>query len=317
MDTTIDNAKFKLERDEIVAIPTETVYGLAGNAFSEKAVKKIFDLKKRPLFNPLIVHIGSIEDLDKVARDIPEKAIILARSFWPGPLTLILKKQDRIPSIVTSGKDTVAVRIPNHKKTLELLRSLPFPLAAPSANPFGSISPTTSEHVRGYFGEQLGGILEGGPCERGIESTIVGFDSLGQPVIYRYGSLSAEEIEQVTGPLRFLTHEEEQPTAPGMLLKHYSPKTKSFLTDNITETLTSLEGKRVGLLLFKDRVLDRPDMEQEILSPTGDMGEAARNLYAAMHRLDQKELDIIVFEQFPQHGLGVTINDKLKRAAQD
>lgn len=317
MHTTPEKAIVELINDGLVAIPTETVYGLAGNAFSEKAVKRIFNLKGRPFYNPLIVHIGSMDDLKLVARDIPDEAYKLGQAFWPGPLTLVLKKHSRIPSIVTSGKDTVAVRIPNHQVTLNLLKRLPFPLAAPSANPFGSISPTTSEHVRSYFGDQLPHILEGGACEKGIESTIIGFDSVGHPVIYRYGSLSIEKIEEITGSLHSFTVNDKNPDAPGMLLKHYSPKTRSCIAENVHEALETFKGRRIGLLLYKERIPGYPDMFQEILSEKGDMDEAARNLYAAMHRLDQNNLDIIIFEQLPEVGLGITINDKLRRASKE
>ena len=165
-----------LNNDDVVGIPTETVYGLAGNAYKESTVEKIFNLKKRPAFNPLIVHIASPEFLTQVATDIPSNAHLLAEAFWPGPLTLVLNKKNQIPDRVTAGKPTVAVRVPNHPLTLELLSKLAFPLTAPSANPFGSISPTTAAHVQGYFKGDLKFVLEGGPCLRGLESTIVGFD---------------------------------------------------------------------------------------------------------------------------------------------
>ncbi|WP_029038804.1 L-threonylcarbamoyladenylate synthase [Salinimicrobium xinjiangense] len=317
MSKIFDRAISELKNGGIIAIPTETVYGLGGNALSEAAVKKIFDLKKRPLYNPLIVHIASVNELEKLAKSIPDVAYKLANTFWPGPLTLILKKKKIIPSIVTAGLDTVAVRIPDHKLTLELLKKLPFPLAAPSANPFGSISPTKPYHVLKYFGNQLNLILDGGECQRGIESTIVGFDKAENPVIFRQGAITAEEIEKVTGKLRFSIHDNQRPKAPGMLSRHYSPNTKSCFTNNIKTTLESLKGKKVGTLLFQYPLEDLPLDHQEILSKSGDLKVAAKNVYAAMHRLDQKNLDIIVFEQLPEKGLGITINDKLRRAAKD
>ena len=178
MQANIINAAVKaLENNEIVAIPTETVYGLAGNAYSETAVEKIFALKNRPHFNPLIVHIKSAAVLTSVAKNIPLVALQLADAFWPGPLTLVLEKQEHIPDIVTGGKNTVGVRVPNHPIALELLEQLDFPLAAPSANPFGSISPTTAKHVADYFTDTLTIILDGGSCDKGIESTIIGFEN--------------------------------------------------------------------------------------------------------------------------------------------
>ncbi len=302
-----------LSKDEIIAIPTETVYGLAGNAFSEVAVKKIYDLKQRPYYNPLIVHIKSADFLPNVASDIPESALTLARAFWPGPLTLVLKKQDLIPDLVTAGKDTVAIPMPNHLLTQQLLNKLDFPLAAPSANPFGSISPTTAQHVQQYFGDQLEVILDGGTCERGIESTIIGFED-GRPIIYRLGSLSVEDIEEKIGKVLASTHNDTAPAAPGMLSRHYAPATDAYLTDDVAQFIHTHPGKKIGLLLFQHRIDDYPVEHQEILSESGDLKEAAKNLYAAMHRLDQMQLDMIVAERFPDRGLGKTINDKLQRA---
>ena len=240
-----------LNTNDIVAIPTETVYGLAGNIFSEKAVKAIFETKQRPFFNPLIVHIPNIDYLETIVEEVPEKARLLAEAFWPGPITLVLKKKPLIPDLITGGKDTVAVRIPNHPLTLELLSHLDFPLAAPSANPFGSISPTTAQHVDNYFSNTLQMILDGGPCRQGIESTIIGFEK-GHPVLYRHGSISKEEIEAQIGPLKTVTHSETAPQAPGMLAKHYSPKTRTVLTKHVEESLHQYSGERIGLLQFKN-----------------------------------------------------------------
>ena len=196
----IQKAITLLTNEELVAIPTETVYGLAGNIFSEKAIKSIFSTKKRPFFNPLIVHIPSVDSLDDIVIHVPEKAKLLAEAFWPGSMTLVLKKNDKIPDIITAGKDTVAVRVPNHPLTLELLRQLPFPLAAPSANPFGSISPTKPEHVERYFKDDIQQVLDGGSCTNGIESTIIGFEN-DEPIIYRLGALALEDIEAVVGEI--------------------------------------------------------------------------------------------------------------------
>lgn len=305
----------ELEKDGIVAIPTETVYGLAGNAFSEKAVKRIFELKERPAHNPLIVHIKAVDDLQRIAREIPDAAYRLADAFWPGPLTLVLKKRDSVAKAVTAGLDTVAVRVPKHPVAIELLEKLDFPLAAPSANPFGSISPTKAAHVAAYFGDRLTVILDGGSCERGIESTIVGFDSGGHAVIYRFGSIPLEEIEKVVGASRIVVNEENKPNAPGMLSRHYAPATESILAENVIEIMKSFEGKRIGILLFQEGVTEDPLIDQEILSRTGNMNEAAKNLYEAMHRLDKKKPDVIIFQQLPERGLGITINDKLRRAS--
>lgn len=313
--TALIRAKNALDSDDIIAIPTETVYGLAGNAFSKIAVNKIFVLKNRPLYNPLIVHIKSVEFLDKIACNIPPSAYRLAEEFWPGPLTLVLEKQPHIPTIVTAGKDTVAVRMPNHPLTLELLRALDYPLAAPSANPFGSISPTSAEHVAHYFEKELDVIIDGGNCQKGIESTIIGFENQ-QPIIYRLGSLSIAEIEAKIGPV--LTHNQTNdtaPIAPGMLTRHYAPTTETHLTTDVNRLIERFPSKKIGLLLFQNTI-DSPNVfQQEILSKSGNLEEAAQHLYAAMHRLDALHLDLIIAEKLPNSGLGKTINDKLERAA--
>jgi len=311
-----NQAKEALVAKEIIAIPTETVYGLAGNAFDENAIRKIFLLKNRPLHNPLIVHIKSVDYLKEIALDIPIKAMVLANHFWPVPLTLVLKKHPKIPDIVTAGNNTIAIRIPNHPLTLELLNKLDFPLAAPSANPFGSISPTSSEHVANYFKDELKIILDGGRCAKGIESTIVGFEN-GEPIIYRLGSLSVEEIEQVMGPLNQRIHNAESPEAPGMLEKHYSPKTPTYFTDDVAALCKTFKGNKIGVLLFKNKILDADIHQQEILSLTGNFQEAAANLYASMHLLDQKKLDVIIAEKLPEIDLGRSINDRLERASKN
>ncbi|WP_354330057.1 L-threonylcarbamoyladenylate synthase [Pedobacter sp. CG_S7] len=301
-------------KNKLIAIPTETVYGLAGNAFSETAIKKIFALKKRPEYNPFIVHIKSFTYLNEIAKDIPPDALKLAEYFWPGPLTLVLKKRDCIPDSVTAGSDTVAVRVPNHLLTLELLAQLDFPLVAPSANPFGSISPTSAQHVQNYFNTEIEVIMDGGCCERGIESTIIGFED-NQPILYRHGALSIEEIEKVIGPVALQTNSESKPNAPGMLSRHYAPITALFVTTNINQTVKLFRGQKIGLLVFKDSLINDGILDKEILSASGDFLEAASNLFGAMHRLDKLNLDVIIAEKFPDKDLGKTINDRLERAS--
>ena len=318
----IDLAKKWLEAEQVVAIPTETVYGLAGNIYSEKAIRTIFETKKRPFYNPLIVHIHSANQLTDLAEKLPVKAEQLAAAFWPGSLTLVLKKKDSVSQLITGGKDTVAIRIPNHPLTLELLAKLDFPLAAPSANPFGSISPTTAQHVADYFPETLPMVLDGGECMNGIESTIIGFEN-DVPVLYRLGAISKEEIEQVIGPITIKNHSKitssttEAPEAPGMLTKHYAPKTKLILTDDVIATSKKYELQQVGFLLFQDIEVTHSSNTKEILSEKGSYKEAASNLYAAMHRLDQLQLDVIIAQKFPDIDLGKSINDRLERATKN
>lgn len=301
-----------LRKEDVVAIPTETVYGLAGNAYSETAVRKIFELKNRPTYNPLIVHIKSLDFLEQVACDIPAIAYELAERFWPGPLTLLLKKKPNVPDLVTAGKATVAVRIPDQSLTLELLGQLDFPLAAPSANPFGSISPTSAQHVNDYFGDKVPAILNGGDCLKGLESTIIGFDN-GSPVIYRLGALSPEELgyeairvnDKLSSPLA--------PEAPGMLSRHYAPRTKTYLTNDVSSVIGMFPGKRIGVLLFTDQSLDNV-VHKQVLSVKGDLQEAGKKLYAALHELDKQSLDLIIAERLPDVGVGRTMNDRLQRA---
>jgi L-threonylcarbamoyladenylate synthase len=302
-----------LENEDVIAIPTETVYGLAGNIYSEKAIRKIFEVKKRPLFNPLIVHTHSIEKVEEMVLEFPEKARILAKNFWPGSLTLLLKKNSSIPDLITSGKDTMAVRIPNHSVTLNLLRHLSFPLAAPSANPFGSISPTTAEHVESYFKNAIEMVLQGGECANGIESTIVGFEE-NEAIVYRLGSIPLEEIEAVIGEVRLINKKEISPDAPGMLARHYAPKTKTHLASDLHVFLSQFPNKKIGVLVLSQEITSKNIGALEILSIKGDLKEAASNLYRALHQLDKLNLDLIVAERMPDYGLGKSINDRLERA---
>lgn len=316
ISNNIDKAASLLLAEEIVAIPTETVYGLAGNIFSEKAINAIFETKQRPFFNPLIVHISNIKQLPKIVSHIPEKAGLLAETFWPGPLTLVLPKNETVPDLITAGKSTVAVRIPNHPVSLELLSKLPFPLAAPSANPFTTISPTTAQHVENYFKGKIKMVLDGGPCQRGIESTIVGFEG-DEPVIYRLGSTSVEAIEKVVGKVDIKNKKDIAPDAPGMLERHYAPQTKTIITNHIIEAIQANKGKRIGLITFSER-LENPEIAFQVaLSLSGNLEEAASNLYKTMHELDRMNLDLIIAEQFPDDDMGKSINDRLTRAAKN
>ncbi len=309
----ISKAVALLNKEELVAIPTETVYGLAGNIYSEKAIKAIFETKQRPFFNPLIVHIPSIGYLENIVDSIPKKARLLADAFWPGPITLVLKKKDTIPHLITAGKDTVAVRVPNHPTTLKLLNQLDFPLAAPSANPFNRISPTKPEHVELYFKDQINMILDGGYCKSGIESTIIGFEN-DEPIIYRLGSTSIEAIEAVVGKIDIKNRKESAPDAPGMLKRHYAPKTKTILSDNLQKSIEEHQNKRIGILIFNDILNDDYIDFKIVLSDTQNLDEAASKLYDALHQLDHQDLDIIIAERLPDYGLGKSINDRLIRA---
>jgi len=309
--TDILVAKTFLENGNAIAIPTETVYGLAANALNELAVAKIFQIKNRPFFNPLIIHLSDIEAIGRYVKKIPEEAIRLFEEFSPGALTILLEKSDLLPDIVTAGSTKVAVRIPDHPLILKLLQTLDYPLAAPSANPFGYVSPTTSQHVVDQLGSQIPYILEGGPCKVGLESTIVGFEN-GQGVIYRLGGVAVEEIKRVVGSeLVFKTSVEHIPIAPGMLKSHYSPH-KAFYVGEIKVLLKDFTNRRVGVISFTE-----PFFQAEvnyILSKTGDLAEAASNLFSAIRKLDESDIEVIIAEWLPERGLGRDINDRLNRA---
>jgi len=311
----VDVAVSFLEKGEVIGFPTETVYGLAGNIYKVDAIKQIYSVKERPLKNPLIVHIASINQLHEVAKNIPEKALAMVDTFWPGPLTIVLEKKDTVNDIITAGKNSVAVRMPNHPLALAVINKLNAPIAAPSANPFGTISPTSATHVSKYFNDKIPFILDGGNCISGIESTIIGFKE-GNPILYRYGSLPVEDIEAVIGKLEVFTSNENSPEAPGMLHKHYSPKTKTILTSSLAEAISANANKRLGIVSFTNiQVTNTAIVHNEVLSPSGSLREAAYTLYAALHILDTLDIDIIIAERMPNEGLGLSINDRLERAA--
>lgn len=316
--TDIELAISHLNRGELVAIPTETVYGLAANAFDADAVIKIYHAKNRPQFNPLIIHTDSLEKLESWGLHIPEKMRLLAQHFSPGPLTYIIPTSARIPDIVTAGTGAVAVRIPNHPITLELLSKLNYPLAAPSANPSGFISPTNAWHVNEQLGDKVAYILNGGPCEVGIESTIISFIT-DQPCILRFGGLAQEKIESVIGKVNAHTvlsiENENQPLAPGMLVRHYAPEHKLMFGD-VRKYLSYFNTQRVAILTYSSVYEEVPARQQIVLSPSRNLDEAAQRLFAAMREADKMDVDVILAEKFPDEGLGRAINDRLKRASE-
>ncbi|MEK7257007.1 MAG: L-threonylcarbamoyladenylate synthase [Bacteroidota bacterium] len=312
-------AKALLESGELVAIPTETVYGLAANALDEDAVLKIFKAKNRPHFNPLIIHLPSWQAAKKYVAEIPDEAAQLAAKFSPGAITFLLPKNERIPDLVTAGSTKVAIRIPAHPVAQALLRQLDFPLAAPSANPFGYVSPTTAQHVLEGLGGKIQYILEGGACTVGLESTIVDFEN-EEVIIRRKGGIAVEEIENSLGkPVILKTSAEEHPVAPGQLKSHYATATPLFI-GNLESRLAEFQGKKICLLEFgenKNReaaLLRFPIFLRINLSPAGNLEEAAKHLFAAMRRADQSGADVILADWLPEEGLGSAINDRLRRA---
>ena len=312
--SNISNAVDALNNGALVAIPTETVYGLAGSAFNEHAIQKIFHLKNRPFCNPLILHTHSIEEVLKFVQHIPPNAMKLAKAFWPGPLTLLLPKKTIIPQIVTAGSHLVAVRIPNHPLTLSLLKQLDFPLVAPSANPYTRISPTNAKMVDDYFGTDLPIILDGDICSKGIESTIVGFlDDI--PIIYRQGAISVDAIEFIVGKSKVQATKNEKITTPGMSPMHYAPKTKFYIVDSVVNFIMENPDLRLGLLTLGKRDFNQPNTTSINLSITADLEEASTNLYKSMYDLDAMALDCIIIELFPEIGIGKSLNDRIRRAS--
>lgn len=306
----IEQAVALLNQNEVVAIPTETVYGLAANALQPEATERIYTTKNRPSSNPLIMHIKNVEELGKYTKNIPEKALVLAKMFWPGPLTLLLEKKDIVPNSTTSGSQLIALRVPKHPITLKLLNQLDFPLAAPSANPFGYISPTRAEHVQHQIGDKIELILDGGPCEKGLESTIVGFKGTSV-IIYRPGYITQEDLQAVVGKNIDVQYKTDQKVVTsGMLPYHYSPNTPLVLIDDESEIISN---PKSGLITYGKAELE---MEHLInLSPNSSLEEAAQKLYSSLIEMDGMGLDTIYCKKYPNEGLGITLNERLKKAA--
>ncbi len=311
----IEKAKWYLTNGELVAIPTETVYGLAANALDGDAVIKIFEVKNRPQFNPLIVHCASWQQATNYVQHIPAKAVVLAEKFTPGPLTFLLDKKNNIPDMVTAGSAKVAVRIPHHALTLALLNLLDFPLAAPSANPYGYISPTTAQHVFESLSGKIPYILDGGNSAVGLESTIMGFDENDKVVLHRSGGISIEAMEETLGE-KILLHpmqEKNSPLAPGQLKSHYAPHTPLY-TGDVNELIKKFKGNKIAVISFSKNYDALSPGHQFILSPKADLHEAAKKLFAALRTIDQLMPDVILAEIFPDEGIGRAINDRLEKA---
>lgn len=308
----IDRAAELLARGELVAIPTETVYGLAANGLDEEAVLKIYEAKQRPRFNPLILHVPDFDRLEGYASEVPDLCRKLAEAFSPGPITFLLPKKDIVPDLVTAGSDHVALRIPAHPMTLDLLRKVGLPLAAPSANPFGYVSPVTAQHVFDGLNGRIPYILDGGPCSVGLESTIVGCRQ-GELIIHRVGGVSKEDIERVAGMQAQLSLAHTKPDTPGQLKSHYAPNVPLWL-GNVDALRQVHHGKRMAIISYTKRYMAPEPAYSFILSPSGDLHEAARNLFSVMRRIDGLDVDIILAERFPEAGLGRAINDRLQRA---
>ncbi len=307
----IETAASYLRREELVAIPTETVYGLAGNALSETAVLRIYEAKNRPRFNPLILHVPDIDSIEKYA-DMDAVSQQLAQAFMPGPLTLLLPKKNLVPELVTAGSAKVAIRIPDHELTRSLLRTVGFPLAAPSANPSGYVSPTTAMHVFQGLNGKIPYILDGGACQVGVESSIAEVTG-NEVLLHRAGGVTADMIRTITG-LNVVTNSHTgTPATPGQLKSHYATHIPLY-KGNMRALMEQFRDKKIAVISFTQSYPVAEGSVLFVLSPTGDMNEAARQLFATMRKIDAMDVEVILAEDFPEQGIGRAINDRLNRA---
>ncbi|MFC8850189.1 MULTISPECIES: L-threonylcarbamoyladenylate synthase [unclassified Micromonospora] len=308
----IAEAASVLRAGGLVAFPTETVYGLGANALDARAAARIFAAKQRPSFDPLITHLADAADLTALVGPVPEAVAALAERFWPGPLTLIVDRPAAIPPIVTSGLETMAVRVPDEASARALIAAAGVPVAAPSANRFGQLSPTRAEHVVAGLGGAVDVVLDGGPTRCGIESTIVDARG-GRPVVLRLGALPVEALVEAVGPVTVRPGSSGQPVAPGTLAAHYAPRTPLRVVGGAEPAAG--DGARRGLLAFRERPAAGDWAAVEVLSPGGDLTVAAARLFDALHRLDAAGVTEIVAERVPDVGVGRAVNDRLGRAA--
>jgi len=311
--TIIARAAELLRSGGLVAFPTETVYGLGANALDARAVDRIYAAKGRPSFNPLIVHIANVDQVLSVARKWSDRAELLARAFWPGPLTLVLPKRDAVPDAVTAGLPTVAVRLPSHPVAHALLLTAAIPVAAPSANKSMMLSPTTAAHVEKSLGDAVDLILDAGPTPVGIESTVLDLTK-PMPVLLRPGSITRDQIESLIGPIELTSepHGGAPRPSPGMMERHYSPHATLVLTDDVEATLADERhaGRRLGAMVRTVSVSH--DLVERM--PADPIGYAAR-LYSALHALDDAGCDVIVVERVPDSAEWLGVRDRLERAA--
>ncbi len=302
----------------LVAFPTETVYGLGADAFNPAAVARVFEVKARPSFDPLIVHVAHPEEVVRVARgkgtrDVDPRITLFAERFWPGPLTLVLPRQPIVPDLVTAGLDTVGVRVPGHPAARDMIRAAGTPVAAPSANPFGYVSPTRADHVLAQLGEKIDLVLDGGPCPVGLESTILSL-AADPPLILRPGAVTREQLEAALGTPLEVAGPAERPRAPGQLPRHYATRTPLRILDGPAGPAPTGVG-RVGLLAIIGSPRASGYAAVEILALDGKLATAAANLFAALRRLDGVGLDLVLAEPCPEDGLGRAIMDRLRRCA--
>ncbi|MDR0303736.1 MAG: threonylcarbamoyl-AMP synthase [Chitinispirillales bacterium] len=296
LPSQIDEAANFIRNGKLVAIPTETVYGLGADAFNPTAVAKIFEAKNRPSFDPLIVHIADFEQIYSLAEFVPQPARKLAKECWAGALTIILKKKKEVPDLVTAGLDSVGIRIPNNEITREIIRKSKTAIAAPSANIFGHTSPTSAKQVLEDLDGKIDAIMDGGNCSVGVESTIISFVN-EKPVCYRFGGIGLERIESVIGEVKFAGFHGKEDFSPGRSLRHYAPKTPLYIYKNENDFP---KGTKIGYL-----------------NQDGDLYEIAQKLYNEIRNIDKSGCDVILAHLVENKGIGMAINDRLLRASED
>jgi L-threonylcarbamoyladenylate synthase len=299
-----------IKKGGVVAFPTETVYGLGANALDPIAVAKIFEIKERPFFDPLIVHVASFDDVEKLSKNTDSRLKLLADQFWPGPLTIVLQKSDLIPDIVSAGLETVGIRIPDNEIALALIKASNCPIAAPSANKFGMLSPTSAQHVKKNL-KGVDYILEGGKTNVGIESTIISLNENGFEIL-RSGFITKEDIEVFVPYFEQTNKTEKNQVAPGMLNSHYSPQKPIFILGD--KLPADFKRKKAAFICFKESDISDYKIVEKV-SENGDLKEYAANIFSTLHRLEESEIDFIVAEPVPNIGVGIAINDKLKKAS--
>lgn len=315
MASPVEQAIALLHSGGLVAIPTETVYGLAADAENELAVRRIFAVKGRPSSHPVIVHLPEPSALAGWARDVSAEARALAEAFWPGPLTLILRRGPRALDVVTGGQDTVGLRVPDHPLTRELLRGFGGGVAAPSANRFGAVSPTTADHVRGELGGEVDLVLDGGPCRVGVESTIVDL-SASVPAVLRPGAITPQQLERVLGsPVRTATTGSTV-RAPGLLPSHYAPRAGLYLVaqEEVSARIATLAERATRIALMAAEAPPLPSTVEHVPMPV-EPAAFARKLYATLRDLDARGFEVIVAVPPAETGLGIAVRDRLRRAA--
>ncbi|WP_285767933.1 L-threonylcarbamoyladenylate synthase [Peribacillus sp. SI8-4] len=313
-----------LQAGQVVAFPTETVYGLGANAKSDEAVKKVFEAKGRPSDNPLIVHIASEGQLEEIVEDIPDKARRLMDEFWPGPLTLILKhKPGKLSNLVTAGLNTVGIRMPDHQVALGIIRASNLPIAAPSANTSGKPSPTSAKHVEVDLFGRIAGIVDGGATGVGVESTVLDC-TVEVPVILRPGGVTLEQLEAVVGEVQqdvALKNQETAPKAPGMKYTHYAPKAPLYVVKGHPAFLQRIadeqrsEGFKVGIMAAREHESEYSADHMVIPGSLADLHTVATGLYDALRQFDEVDVDIILSESFPESGIGAAVMNRLEKAA--